>query len=81
MILRRQDAINNNGITPSHKRDKTDNNIKMPLIGNKLQIDEPVSEKNKLLLTKSKYLFLDKERKYHFAVITTDHNNNSNIIS
>ncbi len=82
MILRRQDAINNNGITPNHKRDKTDNNIKMPLIGNKPQIDEQVSEKNKLLLTKSKYLFLDKERKYHFAIITIDHyNNSSNIIS
>jgi len=57
--------MNNSGITPSHKRDKTDNNYKMPLIANKPQIDEQVSEKNKLLLTnngKSIYLFIDKER-------------------
>ncbi len=65
MILRRQDMMNNNGITPNHKRDKTDNNYKMPLIANKPQIDEQVSEKNKLLLTnngKFIYLFTDKER-------------------
>jgi hypothetical protein len=36
--------MNNNGITPSHKRDKTDNNIKMPLIVNKSLIDETKKE-------------------------------------
>jgi hypothetical protein len=43
MVLRRQNVINNNGITTSHKRDKTIENVKMPPIGNKQQTNEQVS--------------------------------------
>jgi len=43
MILRRQDITNNNGISTSRKRDKTNTNIKMPPIGNKQQTNEQVS--------------------------------------
>ncbi len=49
MILRRQDIMNNNGITTSHKRDKTNDNIKMPPIGNRQSTNEQVSVKQKFL--------------------------------
>lgn len=44
MILRRQDFINNNGISTIQKRDKSSTNIKMPPIVNKQQTNEQVSD-------------------------------------
>jgi len=44
MIFRRQDIMNNNGISTSQKRDKTRSNIKMPPIGNKQETNEQVSD-------------------------------------
>ncbi len=47
MILRRQNILNNNGLTTSQRQDQTSTNVKMPLIRNKQQTSEHVSLKNR----------------------------------
>ncbi|CAF3189557.1 unnamed protein product [Rotaria socialis] len=44
ILLRRQNMLNNNGITASHRRDKTIKNVKLPAIENKKQLSEQKSK-------------------------------------
>ncbi|CAF3337309.1 unnamed protein product [Rotaria sp. Silwood1] len=46
IILRRQNIINNNGITESHRRNRTITNVKLPSIENKQQTSEKTSKDN-----------------------------------
>ncbi|CAF3910605.1 unnamed protein product [Rotaria sp. Silwood2] len=46
IILRRQNIINNNGITGSHRRNQIITNVKLPSIENKQQTSETTSKEN-----------------------------------
>jgi hypothetical protein len=53
VILRRENILNNNGITTSHRQDQTITNVKMPSIRNKQQTSEHVSLTNLNILAES----------------------------